>query len=161
MVKILIIRGNSGCGKSSCAQRLRQQLPGQTLLVSQDVVRREMLAANDHVKTPAIPLMKNLVSWGSTHAQTVILEGILKRQVYQDFLIELRREFQSDLISAYFDVSFETTERRNREKLYPFSHDQLVSWWQPADLLGDETLIFTDQDSLNTCVTKLRQLLVA
>ena len=40
--KLIIIRGNSGSGKTTTAKSLQNQLGKRTLLVSQDVVRRDM-----------------------------------------------------------------------------------------------------------------------
>lgn len=44
MTKLIILRGNSGSGKTTTAKNLKQALsPKQSLLISQDVVRREWL----------------------------------------------------------------------------------------------------------------------
>ncbi|MDO5517655.1 MAG: GNAT family N-acetyltransferase [Clostridium sp.] len=45
--KIIMLRGNSGSGKSTAAKTLQKKLGRGTLLISQDVVRREMLYVND------------------------------------------------------------------------------------------------------------------
>lgn len=41
--KLIILRGNSGCGKATTAVALQHTLGAATLLVSQDVVRRDRL----------------------------------------------------------------------------------------------------------------------
>ncbi|MCI9433104.1 MAG: AAA family ATPase, partial [Oscillospiraceae bacterium] len=56
MSKLIILRGNSGSGKSSAAKALQRELGRNTLMISQDTVRREMLWARDGEDTPAIPL---------------------------------------------------------------------------------------------------------
>lgn len=45
--KLIILRGNSGSGKTTIANALHQRLKEQSLLISQDVVRREMLRVKD------------------------------------------------------------------------------------------------------------------
>lgn len=45
--KLIILRGNSGSGKTMIAKALHQFLKEQSLLISQDVVRREMLRVKD------------------------------------------------------------------------------------------------------------------
>jgi len=45
--KLIILRGNSGSGKTTIANALHQCLKEQSLLISQDVVRREMLRVKD------------------------------------------------------------------------------------------------------------------
>ena len=45
---LVIIRGNSGSGKTTLAQALQRRVGHHTLLVSQDVVRRDMLMSHDY-----------------------------------------------------------------------------------------------------------------
>ena len=45
--KLIILRGNSGSGKTTIAKALHQCLKEQSLLISQDVVRRERLRVKD------------------------------------------------------------------------------------------------------------------
>ncbi|MBM3210138.1 hypothetical protein FJZ39_02255 [Candidatus Saccharibacteria bacterium] len=52
--KLIIIRGNSGSGKSTIAKRLQHKLDYGTMLVSQDVVRREILRCKDTPGNPSI-----------------------------------------------------------------------------------------------------------
>ena len=73
---LIILRGNSGCGKTSTARLLQRQLDDGTMLVSQDVVRREMLRVKDSENNPAIQLIYDLCMYGNNVGYTVILEGI-------------------------------------------------------------------------------------
>ena len=43
MAKLVIIRGNSGSGKSSLARKLQAHYGRGSLLIAQDTVRRDML----------------------------------------------------------------------------------------------------------------------
>ena len=43
MSKLVIIRGNSGSGKTTTAKMLQHRLGRNIMLLSQDVIRREML----------------------------------------------------------------------------------------------------------------------
>ena len=43
MAQLVIIRGNSGSGKTSLAKKLQNHFGRRTLVISQDLVRREML----------------------------------------------------------------------------------------------------------------------
>ena len=45
--RLIILRGNSGCGKTTTAKLLQKEYGYGTMLVSQDVVRREMLHVKD------------------------------------------------------------------------------------------------------------------
>ena len=41
MAKLIILRGNSGSGKTTIAKELQKSLGRNTMLISQDVVRRD------------------------------------------------------------------------------------------------------------------------
>ena len=53
------------------------------MLISQDVIRRDMLKVGDGRKTLAIPLMKELLIFGNRHSDIVILEGIMHADWYK------------------------------------------------------------------------------
>lgn len=48
--ELIIIRGNSGSGKTTLAREIHNRLPRNTLLISQDTVRRDMLRVKDGKK---------------------------------------------------------------------------------------------------------------
>ncbi len=56
--KIIIIRGNSGSGKKTVAKELQRKFGRGTLLISQDVIRREMLWVKDGMGTKAVSLLR-------------------------------------------------------------------------------------------------------
>ena len=82
MSTLIIIRGNSGSGKTSVAKALQRKLGRNTLLISQDVVRRDMLWGRDGQNTDALPLLLALLHYGQKHCPYVILEGILRADWY-------------------------------------------------------------------------------
>lgn len=43
MPKLIVLRGNSGSGKTAVAKELQKRFGRNTMLISQDVVRRDML----------------------------------------------------------------------------------------------------------------------
>lgn len=77
MSKLVIIRGNSGSGKTTVAKALQHELGHNVMVISQDVVRREMLRVKDGADTKALPLLSELLMYGKNNCETVILEGIL------------------------------------------------------------------------------------
>jgi adenylate kinase family enzyme len=50
-VSLIILRGNSGSGKSTTAKALQRKLGRDTLVISQDVIRRDMLWVKDETGT--------------------------------------------------------------------------------------------------------------
>ena len=60
MSKLIILRGNSGSGKTTVAKALQEKLGYNTMRISQDEVRRNMLWVKDGKDTKALPLMAEL-----------------------------------------------------------------------------------------------------
>ena len=135
---LIILRGNSGCGKTSTAHLLQRQLGYGTMLVSQDVVRREILCVKDSKNNPAIQLIYDLCMYGNKVGYTVILEGILSNKKYGAMLHSLINNFQGDKLVYYFDVSFEETVRRHATKpnAHEFGEAEMRQWWKDQDVLG-------------------------
>lgn len=135
---LIILRGNSGCGKTSTARLLQRQLGCGTMSVSQDVVRREILRVKDSEGNPAIQLIYDLCMYGNNVGYTVILEGILSNKKYGAMLRRLLDDFQGEKLIYYFDVSFEETVRRHATKpsAHEFGESEMRQWWKDQDVLN-------------------------
>ncbi|MGT2832277.1 AAA family ATPase [Streptococcus halotolerans] len=140
MATLVIIRGNSGSGKTSLAHSLQKELGENTLLLSQDLLRRTMLQAHDGFDTPTVPLLLNLLDYGFNHHQTTILEGILKSDWYQPVWQRIIERYGlANTYAYYYDLPFyETLKRHNtRDKANEFGEDALKRWWVEKDYLAD------------------------
>lgn len=135
---LIIIRGNSGSGKTTVANLLRDSLPKEeTLLISQDVIRRNMLGVKDRKNNLAIGLIQQTVEYGHEHCRYIILEGILGREIYQEMFEELYVLFEDNVLAYYFDISFEETLRRHqkRPQALDFNEIEMKKWWLEKDYL--------------------------
>ena len=47
MTKLIVLRGNSGSGKTTVAKELQNKFGNNTMLLSQDVIRRDILKVKD------------------------------------------------------------------------------------------------------------------
>ena len=146
---LIILRGNSGCGKTSTACLLQRRLGYGTMLVSQDVVRREILRVKDSKNNPAIQLIYDLCMYGNKVGYTVILEGILSNKKYGAMLHRLLNDFQGDKLVYYFDVSFEETMRRHATKsnAHEFGELEMRRWWKEKDYLDFENEFLIRNDT--------------
>lgn len=117
MRKLIILRGNSGSGKSTIAKELQHRLGQNTMIISQDEIRRNMLNVNDREDTPALPLMEELLIYGSKHSDFVILEGIMNRVWYKPLFELAVRLYDTEVYAYYFDLTFEETLRRHLTRL--------------------------------------------
>lgn len=137
--KLIIIRGNSGSGKTTIAKALQKNLGTGALLLSQDVIRREMLAVKDTAGNASIELIRHLAEYGRANYAYVIVEGILAKHKYGDMLHELITHFKDEAAVYYCDISFPETVRRHKMKgeAADFGVAELEKWWLPADWLGE------------------------
>lgn len=136
--KLIIIRGNSGSGKSTIARAVRNKLGENTMLVPQDIIRREMLYVKDRIGNPTINLIPKVVLYGREIGYNIVLEGILSKKLYGKMLDDLISEFGKNVYVFYMDVSFAETLKRHDTK--PNKHDygseKMQEWWLEKDYLG-------------------------
>jgi adenylylsulfate kinase-like enzyme len=138
MKRLIIIRGNSGSGKTTVSTELRHRLGRGTMLLSQDVIRRQVLRVKDHGKHPTLKLMAHMARFGwDNECHTVIMEGILSKRKNADGLMKLISEADTVFV-YYFDIPFEETLRRHAGKpnAHEFGEAEMREWWQEKDVLG-------------------------
>lgn len=138
MSTLIILRGNSGSGKSSVAKMLQRKIGRNTLLISQDFVRREMLWAHDGKNTEALTLLITLLKYGKSHCKYVILEGILNANWYKPLFETATELYKEKLFAYYYDIPFEETLRRHetKEKKFEFGEAEMLRWWNEKDFIG-------------------------
>lgn len=155
--KLVIIRGNSGSGKTTVAKALQQELGHNTMLLSQDVIRREILRVKDGPNTEAISLLRELLIYGSRHCNVVILEGILYANWYHS-LFELAIELFDNIHPYYYDLPFEETLSRYHTKPNSgeFGEMEMRRWWQEKDFVDILTeKILTAEVSIQETVSMI------
>ncbi len=135
MSKLIILRGNSGSGKTTVAKELQKKFGKNTMLISQDVVRRDMLRVKDGKETKAIPLMKKLITFGNVHSEVTILEGIMYSEWYKPLFELANQLYGSEIFAYYFDISFEETLKRHKTKpnCLEFGEEAMRRWWKERD----------------------------
>ena len=148
--KLIIIRGNSGSGKTTTAKRLQESLGQGTLLISQDVIRRDMLMVKDRDGNLSIDLIRQIAEYGKDRCEFVIVEGILNKTRYGEMLNSLIQFYNRKAYTYYFDLSFEETVKRHnsRSKKFEFGEESLRAWWSPNEYLDvDGEVKLTDEMS--------------
>jgi adenylate kinase family enzyme len=140
--KLIIIRGNSGSGKSTVAKKLQHKLGYNTMLIPQDVVRREILRVKETDGNPSTELIRQIAIYGRDIGYNVIIEGILVNKRHKEMLESLIKEFSRSYV-YYFDIPFEETLRRHQSKSADFGETEMREWWHEKNYLGvkDEVLI--------------------
>lgn len=149
MSRLIILRGNSGSGKTTVARALQQRLGPNTLLISHDMVRMEMLhVRGEEGVRRSLPLMAELLRYGRRNSQYTILEGILPFEPYRELFETALREFGSGIFAYYYDIPFEETLRRHATKpnCGDFGEPEMRRWWREKDLMPiiPETILRED-----------------
>jgi 2-phosphoglycerate kinase len=136
--RLVVIRGNSGSGKSTTAQEVRRRVGRGVAWVEQDYLRRVLLREHDRPGQPNIGLIDQTVRYALDNGYHVILEGILYSPTYGAMVRQLIADHVGDTGVYYLQIPFEETLRRHATK--PLSKvvtpEQLRDWYQPCDLLG-------------------------
>ena len=158
MSKLIILRGNSGSGKTTIAKELQKHFGRNTMLISQDVIRRDMLWVKDGESTKAIPLMKELLAYGIEHSDIVILEGIMYADWYKSLFELVIRLYGTEVYAYYFDLPFEETLKRHQTKpnCNEFGEEAMRRWWREkdfSDVLRER--IITSEKEIPDIVTEI------
>lgn len=150
MKKLIILRGNSGSGKTTTAKELQKRFGRNTMLISQDMIRRDMLRVKDGENTLAVPLMKELLSYGNKHSEVVILEGIMYADWYKSLFQLAVQLYDTRVYAYYFDLPFEETLKRHQTKPNrgDFGEEEMRRWWREKDFSNilNEVHITSDKD---------------
>ncbi len=155
LAQLIILRGNSGSGKTTTGKALQRKFGHGTMLISQDVVRREMLFVKDGPNPEASRLLSELALYGKSNCNIVILEGILNSKWYKNLFENLLDEFKEQIFAYYLDIPFEETLNRHQQKpnAHEFGEKEMREWWNEKDLLDiiPEVLLYKEL-SLNEIV---------
>lgn len=164
MRKIIILRGNSGSGKSTVARSLQRFFGLHTLMISQDNVSRDMIYALEGKDQESISLLMHLVDFGFKNNEITIMDGIFKKDKYEALLHHVKNLYGNDNIYAYyFDLPFEETLKRHqtRWKKSQFGEEKMKKWWSNKDYIGfiEEKIITKDlekEEIINLIINDLK-----
>lgn len=162
MKRLIILRGNSGSGKTTVAKLLQEQLGRHTMLISQDVIRRQVLRVKENTKHPTMKLIQQMTQfgWGNGY-ETVILEGIFGAEKNGSALKQLIAEAEEGYV-YYFDIPFDETLRRHATKLNAdeFGEKEMREWWKEKDVLDvpNERMIYKDKTAEEIVDTLVKQI---
>ena len=156
MPKLIILRGNSGSGKTTVASELQGKFGPNTMLLSHDMVRIKMLHVwGEEGLKRSLPLMIELLRYGRRNSEVTILEGILPSNEYRLLFETAVSEYGDHIFAYYYDLPFEETLLRHATKpnRNDFGEEDMRRWWREKDLLPmiRET-IFTKDLSLEDAV---------
>lgn len=154
--RLIIIRGNSGAGKSTIARLVQQKRKPQLAVISQDVVRRDILRTGPG---PDIELIEALTHYCLQRSLDVVIEGHLDAAIYGDMLRGLATAHAGVTAAYFLDVSFDETVRRHGTKTLtePFGPAEMRQWWQGQRSLveGLNEQLLAEMTSAEDAVTQI------
>jgi predicted kinase len=136
--RLVVVRGNSGAGKSTVAKELRAAYGRGVAWVSQDLMRRDILKEKDRPGGVNIGLIDLVARYSLDNGYHVVLDGIFYADRYETMLTGLAHDHLGVSCFYYLDVSLEETFRRHatRPLAAEVSPDQMRDWYRPRDLLS-------------------------
>ena len=163
MAKLILLRGNSGSGKTSTAKLLQERIDSSTVRLSHDMLRLEILYTHGREGVErSLPLMIELLRYARRNAEVTILEGILHTVDYAPLFEAAVEEFGENIRAYYYDLSFEETLRRHETKpnRADFGEAEMRRWWRDRDLIGiiPETLLGPEDGQVETVERILRDI---
>ena len=160
MAKLIILRGNSGSGKTMAASMLQERFGPNTMRISHDMVRMEILHVWSKVGLErSLPLMIELMRYGRRNSEVTVMEGILPYPDYKPLFDRALEEYgREDIFAYYYDISFEETLRRHQTKPNrdEFGEEDMRRWWREKDYLGNiKEAVLGEDISLENAVEKI------
>jgi predicted kinase len=138
--KLIVIRGNSGSGKTSIARAIRARYGRGCALIEQDYFRRIVLREHDSIASTGIApeLIGTAAGLALDRGYHVVLEGILSTARYLPMLRDLLAAHHGESHLFYLDVSYDETVRRHatRSLANGVTPEQMRGWYRPHDVLG-------------------------
>lgn len=136
--RLIVVRGNSGAGKSTIARELREAYGSGVAWVSQDLIRRTILKEKDRPGGANIGLIDQVARYSLDIGYHVVVEGILYADRYETMLARLARDHVGVSRFYYLDVCLDETFRRHatRPLAAEVTADQMRDWYRPRDLLS-------------------------
>ncbi len=136
--RLVVLRGNSGSGKSTVAKALREACGRGVAWVSQDLVRRIILKERDEPGAVNIGLLDQVTRYSLDHGYHAVLDGILYADRYEQMLAGLQSDHLGLSRFYYLDVSMDETVRRHatRPQAAEFGAGDMRAWYRRRDLLA-------------------------
>lgn len=156
--RLIIIRGNSGSGKSSLAKAIRTVRPRGIAIVGHDVLRREILHVRDHPGALSVPYMDLSVRFALEHGLHVVIEGVLHSEIYGEMLARLQSDHRGVTRSYCYELALDETLRRHRTKplAKEVSVGTVASWYRNADRVrGLDEFVFDETVSAREALERV------
>jgi len=157
MAILIVLRGNSGSGKSTVAQALQRDLGAAW--IEQDYFRRRILGESGNYSELSVDLIESAAALILGQGRTVIMDGMFNAGKYSRSLRALRDGHGGPSLFYAYDLTLEETLRRHAtrpHKLADFGEKEMRGWyhgWDPLEGIAEERI--TAGESLEATVSRI------
>ena len=156
--RLIVLRGNSGSGKSSVAAGIRAAYGRGLAWVEQDYIRRVVFKELDEPGGANITAIEQLASHALQRGFHTVVEGIFPTSRYAVMLARLARQHPGPSYFYYLDIPFDETVRRHatRPKATEFDADAMRDWYHGRDLLeAPKETVIDESSTLDATITQI------
>jgi adenylate kinase family enzyme len=139
MSKVIILRGNSGSGKSTVAKELASTIKHKTVVIEQDYYRVHMFFPLGESREEVREIMLQNVLYCLKHDYDILWVSIFHKHAADDYLKGFfKNHHPQDNYIFDFQTSFAETVRRHqtRPQKNDFGVKDMREWYKPIELLG-------------------------
>ncbi|AIY01463.1 hypothetical protein ART_1864 [Arthrobacter sp. PAMC 25486] len=157
MSVLVVLRGNSGSGKSTVARALQQELGA--VWIEQDYFRRTVLGETGNYPPLSVELIEQSAALALRHGRTVIMEGMFNPRSYSGCFCRLRDGHTGRSLFYAWELSLDETLRRHAtrpDKRSDFGEKQMRSWyhgWDPLEGISEQRI--TAPEGLEATVARI------
>lgn len=131
--KLIVLRGQSGSGKSTVANILQENAKQPLVVLEQDYYRKYPLKTlpNGLRRELMVKMLLADIFTCLDSGLDVLVEGMFSSEKYKPLIEEMFRRHPTNNYVFWFDISFAETLRRHqtREKLNDFGEDEMKEWY--------------------------------
>ena len=159
MPKLIVLRGNSGSGKSTVAKAVQEQVSPYPMLIEHDYIRRKVLKEKEGPGTINAELIYRMITYAFEKERDVILEGILRIDAYRTLFDRLITMHPRDNYFYYFNIPFEETLKRHATKEgADFNEADMRRWYKENEETGYiNEIIVEPTNTFDETVTQIIQ----
>ena len=155
---LVILRGNSGSGKTTIAREVQKRLGrGVAARIGQDQLRREILRERDLPDGLAPDFICDMAAYLLERMPVVVVEGIMAASRYREALCALISAHPGPNLVYWMDVDLaETFARHDTRPEAEFSKADMASWYVGGDILDvPGELVIPQESTLEETVARI------
>ncbi|PYI69377.1 kinase [Arthrobacter livingstonensis] len=144
MATLIVLRGNSGSGKSTVARVLQRELGA--VWIEQDYFRRGILGETGNYSTLSVELIENAAALALAHGRTTVMDGMFNASKYSAAFGRLNAGHSGPNLFYAYELTLEETLRRHQtrpHKLADFGEKQMRGWyhgWDPLEGIVEQRI---------------------